>query len=290
MQIETYLKMTQDRVNTALLEKLPVLNSEPKKLHEAMHYAVLNGGKRLRSALIYAIGEALAADNKVLDDCAVAIELMHSFSLVHDDLPALDNDDLRRGKPACHIQFDQATAILAGDALLTLTFEVLANINFDTIKQNNILTMIKTLSRLVGSRGMAGGEALDVDLDEDAVNLESFLSIYRLKTSCLICASILLSAMAANCEDSIMLANLEKFGLYLGLAFQIHDDIIGIESSELVLGKPKDSDKKTIKPTYALIAGLDKAKQQRDSYLSAAHQYYENTGLTKTLIFVISRS
>lgn len=263
MEISHYIEQCQTRVNKVLANALPSPQAEPKLLHRAMRYSALNGGKRLRSVLLYTVGDALGAKKSTLDACCVAIELIHAFSLIHDDLPAIDNDDLRRGKPTCHIAFDEATAILAGDALLTLAFEVLAKINTQSLTPDSILKMIQILSYHTGSRGMAGGEALDVACKDNDITLHKLANIYKLKTSYLICASILLGAFSANCRSKKRLYHLEKFGLYLGLAFQIHDDIIEIETDEKTLGKSKYSDINNHKPTYPTLLGLENAKKKK---------------------------
>lgn len=288
MKLEKYIEQCQTRVNKVLNNALPRSVTEPKNLHRAMRYAALNGGKRLRSALIYSVGEAMGAKPRVLDTCSAAIELVHSFSLIHDDLPAIDNDDLRRGKPSCHIAFDEATAILAGDALLTLAFELLAKIDSRSIQPSVNLKMVELLSHSVGSLGMAGGEALDVALKDDNISLQKLANIYKLKTSYLICASILLGALSANCNRKLILNRLEKFGLYLGLAFQIHDDIIEIESDEKTLGKSKDSDQRNAKPTYPAMIGLDAAKRKETFCYNKAKKYLSETKIHSEIIIDLS--
>lgn len=279
INLHDYLDNCRQRVNDSIDKQLPPVRKMPRQLHKAMRYAVLNGGKRIRAALVYATGEALGADKRVLDKVSTAIELMHAFSLVHDDLPAIDNDDLRRGKPSCHKMFDEATAILAGDALLVLSFQVLASINPRQIAPEINLKMIQILSEYSGSCGMAGGEMLDTALQDQTITLRKLAIIYKLKTSYLICASILLGALSANCRDKKLLANLEKFGLYAGLAFQIHDDIIGIEVDTATLGKPQGSDIINKKPTYPQLIGLTAAKRQEKIYFNKALHFLEQTPL-----------
>jgi len=274
-----YLQKCQLRVNRVLDKILPSTDKIPRELHKAMRYAVLNGGKRIRSALIYATGEAFQANNKVLDKISASVELIHAFSLVHDDLPAIDNDDLRRGKPSCHKAFGEATAILAGDSLLTLAFEVLTDLNKHAISPSNSLKMIKILSHYVGSCGMAGGEMLDVASVDHEISLRKLAYIYKLKTSYLICASVMLGALAANCNKKTTLDNLEKFGIYIGLAFQIHDDIIGIESDAKTLGKPQNSDAINHKPTYPQLVGLKRAKQIEHACFNKALHFLKNVHL-----------
>lgn len=288
MEISQYLKACQDRTNQALERVLPAAVVEPQKLHAAMRYAVFNGGKRLRSAFIYTIGEELGAYPKVLDQTAAAVEMVHAFSLIHDDLPALDNDDLRRGKPACHRVYGEATAILAGDALQTLAFETLTKINKKEIDAAVGIKMIKILAHSIGSLGMAGGEELDIEIAGLKITLKKLATIYKLKTSHLIYASAMLGALAANCHNQKILLNLQKFGIYIGLAFQIHDDIIEIESDATVLGKPKGSDIAKNKPTFPSLLGLAAAKEQARIMLHKATLYLNKTGINNEKLIEIS--
>ena len=279
MNIQEYLHRRQQRINKTLKKILPSINKEPRQLHRAMNYAVFNGGKRIRSALIYAVGESLRAKNAVLSKCSAAVELMHAFSLVHDDLPAIDNDNLRRGKPACHKAFGEATALLAGDALLTLSFEVLSSFTRQQVRPKINLKMIQILSHYCGSLGMAGGEALDVAMADKEISLKKLAEIYKLKTSYLICASVLLGALAAQCDEKNILNNLEKYGLYLGLAFQIHDDLIGILSPTELLGKPQGSDVLKNKPTFPTLIGVEKAKIKEKECFDIAGYYLKKAGI-----------
>lgn len=281
MNAEIYLKEYQTRINHFLSHEaclLPAENRQPSELHKAMRYAVLNGGKRIRAALVYATGEALGADFDVLDQIGSAIEMIHAFSLIHDDLPALDNDDLRRGKPSCHKAFSEATAILAGDALQTLAFETIASLDKNKIKAEIELEMIRLLARAIGSLGMAGGEELDIEMKDKDVNLNDLENTYKLKTGYLLTASILLGALAANCHDKKILNNLHQFGNYIGLAFQIHDDIIGIESDTQTLGKPQGSDQERNKPTYPTLIGMQKAKQKENEIFNKALKHLKKPG------------
>lgn len=288
METQHHLLRYQERINNYLDYILPSTHTEPYVLHQAMRYSVLNGGKRLRSALIYATGEALHADPRVLDKCSAAIELIHAFSLVHDDLPAIDNDALRRGKPSCHVAFGEATAVLTGDALLALAFELLASISKKQLMPETNLKMIQILSHYIGSLGMAGGEALDVAVMDRSINLSKLALIYKLKTSYLIAASILLGALSANCTEKEVLDNLEKFGLYLGLAFQIHDDILDIESKTEILGKPQGSDEAKHKPTYPSLLGLTKAKQKAKNVFEKAVGFLKKSHIKDEELLAIS--
>lgn len=289
MNLENYLLKCQKNVNEKLDSVLPSCDEEPRELHKAMRYTVLNGGKRLRSAFIYATGEAMEADIATLDTCSAAVELIHAFSLIHDDLPAIDNDDIRRGKPSCHKAFGEATAILAGDALLALSLEVMTTLNKRLVSPDISLKMIRLLCHHIGSMGMAGGEALDADLKNHTVELKKLAFIYRLKTSYLLCASILLGALSANCRDRVVLKNLERFGLYIGLAFQIHDDILSIETDTEILGKPQGSDIINNKPTYPTLIGIKNSKLKEDHYLKRAIYCLEKTNLESEKLLTLGK-
>lgn len=279
MQVDVYLEYCKNRVNGILDKKLPAANKEPKKLHEAMRYVALNGGKRMRPALIYATGEALGASDEVLDISSAAIELIHCFSLVIDDLPAIDNDDLRHGKPTCHKVFGEAVAILTGNALLVRGYELLTSLNKYGISSKIVLRMIKILSHYIGSKGMAGGEALDTAINDQNISLQKLANIYKLKTSYLICASIIIGALSASHYEKNLLENLENFGLYIGLAFQIHDDILGITTDTAILGKPQGSDIVKNKPVYPLLVGLEEAKRKEAECFDKAVGYLEKSGI-----------
>lgn len=273
LSVQVNLERYQKDATAALKRKLPSPNKEPRQLNKAINYAVLSGGKRIRAALIYATGEALGAHPNALDDICAAVEMVHAFSLIHDDLPSLDNDDFRRGKPTCHKAFGEAIAILAGDSLQSLAFEVLANIPPHTFIEPQIkLQMIQLLARALGSLGLAGGEVLDLEMvnQHQTVSIKKLETMYKLKTGCLLNASILLGALAANCQDEQILHHLSKFGEYIGLAFQIHDDIIGIESDTQTLGKKQGADLELNKPVYPVLAGMNRAKKRTNNLYKRA--------------------
>jgi farnesyl diphosphate synthase len=266
MHFATYLEQRQQRINAALLTRLPNPNTDPYHLHEAMTYAVLNGGKRIRPLLVYATGETLGAPLEALDPVACALEYIHAYSLIHDDLPAMDDDDLRRGKPTCHKAFDEATAILAGDALQTLAFHTLSQTPAEHISADICLKMIQHLSFASGSYGMAGGQALDLKATGKNLEIEELEKIHRLKTGALIRASIYLAGLAANSNEQILTV-LDEFAHRIGLAFQIQDDILDIESSTSVLGKQQGADLIHKKATYPAIVGISAAKAKvKDLY------------------------
>jgi len=260
-KLNQFLAQGQQRINRYLEQQLPPLSNAPERLHRAMHYAVLNGGKRLRPLLVYASGTAFGRKLETLDAPAAAVELIHCYSLVHDDLPAMDDDDLRRGKPTCHKAFNEATAILVGDALQSFAFEHLCNQS--ELPENIKLRMIKTLAIASGSQGMAGGQDLDLAAENKACELTQLETIHRLKTGALIQASIQLGAIAAGYDDHTTLSQLKKFAEYIGLAFQIHDDILDVEGDAETIGKMPGADVANHKATYPAIMGITEAKDHR---------------------------
>jgi geranylgeranyl pyrophosphate synthase len=258
--LEARLRGYQSRVRTVLDAVLPAADVIPQRLHAAQRYAVLNGGKRLRPLLVYCTGEALGLDPNALDAPAAAVELIHAYSLVHDDLPAMDNDDLRRGQPTTHRAFDEATAILVGDALQVLAFSLLARDRAAGVSLDARLKMIQILADASGTVGMAGGQALDLAAVGRNLDLPELEAMHRLKTGALIRASVLL---AAACSPKLTPAEWEALDGYsqdIGLAFQIQDDILDVEGSTEDLGKTIGSDAARAKPTYPSILGLEAAK------------------------------
>ncbi len=249
----------QSRTEAALEQLLPSGQIAPQRLHQAMRYSVLGGGKRVRALLAHAAGELCDADPAKADAAAMAVELIHAYSLAHDDMPCMDDDDLRRGKPSCHKQFDDATALLVGDALQSLAFQVLAQPGLlaDAARQ---LDMCHLLAQASGSRGMAGGQAIDlasVGLDLTQGELE-FMHIH--KTGALIRAAALLGANCGERQDSAWAA-LDHYAKSMGLAFQVVDDILDSEADTATLGKTAGKDAAQNKPTYVTILGLERAKQ-----------------------------
>ncbi|PCH85830.1 MAG: geranyl transferase [Piscirickettsiaceae bacterium] len=246
------------QIELALDTHLPAQHIEPKRLHEAMRYSTLNGGKRMRAMLIYATGHLLNQPTPILDSIASAIELIHAYSLIHDDLPCMDDDDLRRGKPSCHIQFDEATAILAGDALLTLAFKVMINANA-TAEQK--LSVIQHLSQAAGSRGMVGGQAIDLSNEGQTITIAELESMHLHKTGALICACITMVASLQYDSSNANYRQLKHYAECIGLAFQVQDDILDETSSTDVLGKTQGKDQQTNKATYPALLGLKSSKQ-----------------------------
>lgn len=258
-RLAEFLARARARVEAALDAHLPPASTTPGRLHTAMRYATLEGGKRLRAALVYATGEALGARPEILDVPACALELIHAYSLVHDDLPAMDNDDLRRGKPTCHKAFDEATAILAGDALHTLAFALLAGDPGLAVPAERRLAMIARLAAAAGSVGMAGGQAIDLDATGRLLTLAELEDMHARKTGALIRAAVALGALTAD-TDPGQLARLDDYARHIGLAFQIVDDVLDVEGDTATLGKPQGSDAERAKPTYPAILGLERAK------------------------------
>jgi len=259
-RLPEFLARVRVRTEQALELRLPAKTRAPQRLHAAMRHATLGGGKRLRAALVFATGEAFGASQEVLDVPACALELMHAYSLVHDDLPAMDNDDLRRGQPTVHRAFDEATAILAGDALQALAFELLASDTALNVSPTRRLSMIARLGAAAGSAGMAGGQAIDLDAVGKTLTLAELENMHHAKTGALIGAAVALGALSAENAEAAQLAPLDAYARAIGLAFQIADDILDVEGETAILGKPRGSDQKLAKPTYPALLGLDRAR------------------------------
>ncbi len=260
MGLNERLQVYQGRIETALQNWLPDESIQPQHLHKAMRYAVLGEGKRIRPVLVYASGEAFGVPLNILDNPACAVELIHAYSLVHDDLPAMDNDDLRRGRPTCHKAFDEATAILTGDALQALAFQILVHSPFDKINAEQRLKMIDILAIASGSRGMAGGQAIDLASVGKKLNIAELENMHIHKTGALIRASVELGALCSNRLEQNKFENISHYAKCIGLAFQIQDDILDVESDTETLGKPQGSDIERNKPTYPELLGLHGAK------------------------------
>jgi geranylgeranyl pyrophosphate synthase len=266
----------------------------PVTLHKAMTYSVLNGGKRLRPMLAYAAAETVGGDFSSADIAGCAVEFIHAYSLIHDDLPAMDDDVLRRGKPTCHIAFDEATAILAGDALQALAFEQLASSPRLSVGNSTRLQMIVELSQACGSQGMVGGQAIDIAATGTVLTEVELSRMHRLKTGALIVASVLLGAMSTNQATPDQLSQLRQFANLLGLAFQIQDDILDVEAESGTSGKQQGKDAQHNKPTYTSILGLDGARKRlaktRDEALQILADFRGDTSSLQQLSeYVISR-
>ncbi|HET7675616.1 MAG TPA: farnesyl diphosphate synthase [Gammaproteobacteria bacterium] len=256
------------RVERTLDTCLPAAACRPARLHAAMRYAVLGGGKRIRPLLCYAAGEALGVDPSELDDAACAVELIHAFSLVHDDLPAMDDDALRRGRPTVHKAFDVATAILAGDALQTLAFNVLAQAADGRVRER--LGMLALLAEATGSLGMTGGQAIDLAAEGGRLTVDELETLHRLKTGCLIRASVGMACCARPDINPAVRENLDHYAESIGLAFQIRDDILDVEGDTATLGKTQGADIAHDKATYPALLGMEAAKQRAENFYRQA--------------------
>jgi len=251
-----WTKVKQSRIEEVLDEVLPPDNQEPHILHGAMRYSALGGGKRVRALLCYAAAELCHTDITIADAAAAAVELIHAYSLVHDDMPCMDNDDLRRGKPSCHKQYDDATALLVGDALQSLAFDVLSTPQL-CANANQQISMLNILAKAAGSSGMAGGQAIDLSSVGKALTQQQLETMHRLKTGALIQAAALLGASSGTLEQ---IAAVQAYTENIGLAFQVIDDILDTEADTATLGKTAGKDAGSSKPTYVTILGLDVAK------------------------------
>ncbi len=266
------MRAAQQRVEPALLQALSGADNAAPRLQEAMRYSVLGGGKRLRPLLVYITGDALGAQPSDLDAPAAAVELIHAYSLIHDDLPAMDDDDLRRGQPTCHRAFGEGTAILAGDALQALAFAVLAS-QTNALADATRVRMLTVLADAIGLAGMAGGQAIDLEAAGGASDPARIELMHRRKTGALIRASVELGALAAGTRDDAALAALRLYGDEIGLAFQIQDDILDVTGDTELLGKRAGADAARGKPNYPSVFGLSRTRElaleHRDRALGA---------------------
>lgn len=258
---QSYLQHCQLRVNTALDKCLPEDDPPEHNLAKAMRYSVVGGGKRIRPIMVYAAGATMGVEEEILDAPACAVEMIHAYSLIHDDLPAMDDDDLRRGQPTCHKAFDEATAILAGDALQALAYEILIDETCTVLPETDRCQMLKLLTQASGAHGMAGGQAMDLASVGKILTLEQLEAMHRLKTGALIRASILLGAMCNPDTSTEEFDMLDNYSRCIGLSFQIQDDILDVIGDTETLGKPQGSDEEQQKPTYPAILGLEASKQ-----------------------------
>lgn len=283
----------QDRIEKTLNALLPAPELAPARLHAAMRYAVMGGGKRVRPLLAYGAGELSDSDAWRVDRAAAAVELVHAYSLVHDDLPCMDDDVLRRGKPTVHLEFDEATALLVGDSLQSLAFQVISEQSMTDDAQRQV-EMIELLARACGSRGMAGGQAIDLEATGKTLAVTELEFMHVHKTGVLIRASVALGARCGDALSNAQFNELDRFGKYIGLAFQVVDDVLDAQSSTATLGKTAGKDAKNNKPTYVSALGLDGARkfaaELRDDALHALDSLPQKGGRLRQLAdFIVLR-
>ncbi len=292
--LNEFMGAAQARAEAALDARLPTTAKLPERLHQAMRYSTLGGGKRLRPLLTYATGHALGLAPEALDGPACAVEFIHVYSLIHDDLPAMDDDDLRRGKPTCHKAFDEAMAILAGDGLQALAFQVLATDPTIAVPAENRVAMIEALAVASGSCGMVGGQAIDLDAVGKDLDLPALEAMHIRKTGALIRASVRLAALAKPGLPKETAEQLDHYAKCIGLAFQIQDDILDVESDTQTLGKTQGKDRDHNKPTYPALLGLAGAKEKAADLHEQALQSLSGFGaeadyLRELASFIIQR-
>lgn len=297
MDFNHQLQAHAERANDALLRFLTPLPFQNTPLVEAMHYGALFGGKRLRPFLVYATGEMFGIAQETLDAPAAAVECIHAYSLIHDDLPAMDDDDLRRGQPTCHIKFGEASAILAGDALQTLAFSILSDAPMAGVAIADRLAMVKELATASGVAGMCGGQALDLEAEGKHVDLQSLERIHRHKTGALIRCAVRLGALSAGDAGRAALPLLDRYAESIGLAFQVQDDILDVIGDTATLGKRQGADQQLGKSTYPALLGLENAKTKAwDLYQDSlraleglASQSLDTTALEALASYIIQR-
>ncbi|HIO93160.1 MAG TPA: geranyl transferase [Leucothrix mucor] len=287
------LSQYQSRVESVLDTYLPDASHEPRLLHQAMRYSVLGGGKRIRPLLVYASGECFAVNKKILDAPAAAIEFMHVYSLIHDDLPSMDDDDLRRGKVTAHKAFDEATAILSGDALQALAFDVLSS-SLHKIDTKNQLKIINILSKTAGSLGMVGGQVIDLSSTGKTLSEQQLENMHLHKTGALIRASVMMGAFCSENLSQQHRTALEQYAHCIGLAFQVRDDILDIESDTETLGKQQGADIAANKATYPAILGMTAAKQKATKLYETSYEALSCFGAEADLLrniadFIVKR-
>jgi farnesyl diphosphate synthase len=263
------MRDVQSGMEDALATMLPPVAAAPVRLHEAMRYAVLDGGKRVRPLLVHAAGELHGADRAVLARAAAAVEMIHAYSLVHDDMPCMDDDALRRGKPTVHVKYDEATALLVGDALQSQAFLVLAEAGGDPA---STVQMLRVLAAASGSVGMCGGQAIDLASVGITLSLAELEQMHRLKTGALLRASVMLGALCGKTPDAAETAALDAYAAAVGLAFQVVDDVLDATADTTTLGKTAGKDAVDQKPTYVSILGLDESRALAQKLREDAHR------------------
>ncbi|ANI84198.1 MULTISPECIES: (2E,6E)-farnesyl diphosphate synthase [Kosakonia] len=272
MDFNQQLQACVDRANDALRRFIAPLPFQNTPLVDAIQYGALLGGKRLRPFLVYATGSMFGVSQQTLDAPAAAVECIHAYSLIHDDLPAMDDDDLRRGLPTCHIKFGEANAILAGDALQTLAFSILADAPMPEVAAHDRLAMVSTLAISSGVAGMCGGQALDLAAEGEQISLEALEQIHRHKTGALIRAAVKMGALSAGDRGREALPQLDRYAQSIGLAFQVQDDILDVVGDTATLGKRQGADQHLGKSTYPALLGLEQARTKARDLIDDARQ------------------
>ncbi len=290
-----YRQRTEKALKIRLISPLHRQLKAPAQLHQAMEYVSLGAGKRFRAMLVYACGEVVGANLQQLDTPACAVEMVHAYSLVHDDLPSMDDDALRRGRASCHIAFDEATAVLAGDALQSRAFEILASAQDNNVPAVQRLRMVEELACAIGSLGMAGGQALDIVATGAAIEYEELMQIHQLKTGALIKAAAVIGGLTAADTEPALLEKLAQYASAIGLAFQIVDDILDHTADSETLGKPSDADYRMNKTTYVSLLGVDAASAHANKLSAQAIESIQSFGdkghfLEQLAHFVVTRS
>lgn len=275
MTLQLWMEAVRQRTEIALDRYLPPAAHNPARLHEAMRYACLSGGKRFRPILVHAAGAVSGATPESLDACAAAIEMIHVYSLVHDDMPCMDDDSLRRGRPTCHVQYDEATALLVGDALQTQAFVALTEAKLSAA---TIAELVRTLARASGAAGMAGGQAIDLAAVGHPLNEAELEQMHIMKTGALIRAAIRMGALAGESLDQATLDRLDRYAKLLGLLFQVVDDILDCTATTEVLGKTAGKDAASDKPTYVSLMGLNGARDFASDLLAQTQHLIADTG------------
>ena len=266
-----WMRRVQSQMEDALATYLPTAAELPPRLHEAMRYAVLDGGKRVRPLLVYAAGDLFDADHVMLSRAAAAVEMIHAYSLVHDDMPCMDDDELRRGKPTVHVKYDEATALLVGDALQLQAFLVLSEGEPD-VEPSRRLAMVRELARASGSYGMCGGQAIDLESVGLRLSLDELEQMHRMKTGALLRVSVQLGALAGKELSAAEVGALNAYAKAIGLAFQVVDDVLDATADSVTLGKTAGKDAADNKPTYVSILGLEESKALAEQLRCDAHE------------------
>ncbi|MEM5398615.1 polyprenyl synthetase family protein [Paraburkholderia sp. EG287A] len=275
MTFDQWTRQVLDRVESALDHYLPAADVLPAPLHDAMRYAVMGGGKRVRPLLCHAAGELTNATPEALDAAACALEMIHVYSLVHDDMPCMDDDDMRRGKPTVHVKYDEPTALLVGDALQSQAFVTLTS---EVLGAQHQASLVRELALASGSIGMAGGQAIDLASVGHSLTREQLETMHRLKTGALLRAAVRMGALAGETPSAQSLAALDKYAAAVGLAFQVVDDILDVTADSATLGKTAGKDAKDGKPTYVSIIGLDASRALAQQLRADAHAALEPFG------------